>query len=223
MDSSKNHQIKQGSIIGLAILSIGIAVGGIIVWKIHPKTQIEIDGWLPLKPMPWHLGGHASRNLSIEYRVLALSFNPSVSEDRDIGPPVITEIRGKAKLLYSRPDPTLRMPLGYVFDVTIKPTDLTKVPARYKRDRPAAGTNTISRLALKNARFQVNFDFILLDKDGFVLQRFESPPADIEAGRTETIQDQTGPIISAQTAAKATRIVYDMNINKDYSLLGPNE
>jgi len=120
VDSSKDHQIREGSIIGLAILSIGIAVGGIIVWK-STKDADRSRRVVSSEAHALALGWTRQHDLSIEYRVLALSFNPSVSEDRVFGPPVITEIRGKAKFLYSRPDPTLRLPLGYVFDVTSSP------------------------------------------------------------------------------------------------------
>jgi hypothetical protein len=107
--------------------------------------------------------------------------------------------------------------------VKVKPTDLTKVPDKYKHNRPVKGNPTIQQMALVNAVYQVDFTFTLLDKDGFRLQEIKTKPVNIEAGRNNRIQSESDDFVDLGIIAKVANITYGMSILKNFSVIADDE
>jgi len=86
-------------------------------------------------------------------------------------PPTVSGLVGKGKFLNANAEPlTDKMLFGYVIEITMDPTDLRYVADKYKHEKVAEGVTTS---ALQNAVYSVSFEFDLLDKDGFVLEKLK--------------------------------------------------
>jgi hypothetical protein len=107
--------------------------------------------------------------------------------------------------------------------VKVKPTDSSKVPEKYKHNRPVKGNPNLQQMALVNAVYQVNFTFTLLDKDGFKLQEIETKAVNIEAGRNNRIQSESEDVVDLGVISKVATVTYGMSIVKNLSVIGADE
>ena len=210
------NRIKQAVAYGFAV-ALGIVIGGIGVWKLSAKPAAASQ-WFVLNPRNDKTSGEwAADKKPDKERIPVLASDEVILGDKDIGPPDVTGLKGKAKFLDTNPDPASGdLPLGYIIEVTMKPTDLTKVPDKYKHDKDLG--NGVTLPALVDARYQVNFDFVLLDKDGFELLKLESPETALMAGGTRVIQDHTKATVPRAIASKVASVQYELTIIKNNTL-----
>jgi hypothetical protein len=151
---------------------------------------------------------------------ISLSVEEFTGND-DIGPADVEDIQGKGKFVFLASDNKAHF--GYVMHVKVKPTDLSKVPDKYKHNRPVKALPNIQQMALVNAVYEVDFTFTLLDKDGFELQEIKTKPVNIEAGKNNRIQAESDDVADPGTIAKVATVTYGMSILKNLSVIGADE
>jgi hypothetical protein len=115
-----------------------------------------------------------------------------------IAPPDIKSATGRAKLV-----PDMRKPsifhLGYGIQVEMAPLDLKTVPEKYRKDQ---------------VYYEVNFEFQLLDKDGFVLTAVTGPPEELISGRLSKFQSLVGADIPEYIAASVRSVTASISVSK---------
>ena len=145
-----------------------IIILGIILYYIY-VTQPPIDKWISLTiPDKGKVGYKADAILN------------------ELQLPKITNINGEAKFLSRDKD----YYLGYKLKFDIEHLDTTKVSKEYLIDKQ----DTINGVAItfpkiKEVQYEASFVFILIDKDGFELEKIESQKEYIESGRKNEIQN----------------------------------
>jgi hypothetical protein len=199
----------------LLSLILGLTIGAAGYWRFGTTLHQSYD-WMEIGPeRARDTGGKGTLNTAV-----SLSIEEFTAND-DIGPPDVEDIEGKGKFVFLASDNKAHF--GYVMHVKVKPTDLTKVPDKYKHNRPVKGLPNTDRMALVNAIYQVDFTFTLLDQDGFKLQEIKTKPANIEAGKNSRVQAESIDIVDPGTIAKVSTVTYGMTILKDLSVIGDDE
>jgi hypothetical protein len=203
------------AVTALLSLILGLAIGAVGYWRIG-TTLHQNNDWIEIGP-----GGTGDASGKGTLRTaISLSLEEFTGND-DIGPADVEGIKGKGKFVFMASDKKAHF--GYVMHVKVKPTDLSKVPDKYKHNRPVKGQPNLQQMALVNAVYQVDFTLTLLDKDGFKLQEIKTTPVNIEAGRNNRIQSESDDVVDVGTIDKVATITYGMTILKNLSVIGPDE
>lgn len=203
------------AVIALLSLILGLAIGVASYWRFGTALHQPYD-WIDIGPKRARdTGGKGTLNTAI-----SLSTEEFVGND-DIGPADVEDINGKGKFVFMASDSKAHF--GYVIHVKVKPTDLSKVPDKYKHNRPVKGEPNLQQMALVNAVYQVDFTLTLLDNDGFKLQEIKTKPVNIEAGKNNRIQAESDDVVDPGTIAKVATITYGMTILKNLSVIGADE
>ncbi len=132
-----------------------------------------------------------------------------------IAPPDIKSATGRAKLV-----PDMRKPsifhLGYGIQVEMAPLDLKTVPEKYRKDftRVDAVGRTVTLHPSDQVYYEVNFEFQLLDKDGFVLTAVTGPPEELISGRLSKFQSLVGADIPEYIAASVRSVTASISVSK---------
>jgi hypothetical protein len=116
--------------------------------------------------------------------------------DEDQAPLRITKMDGTVKFLsvasyQGWPINTL----GYVIHVTLGQNDLPD---------------------WKNANYEVEFNFSLLNKDGFEIMKFDSIKQSVKAGSSVDLQGHTEAPIDSRIAEKTANVAYRMHVLNSY-------
>lgn len=203
--------IKSIIIIAVVIL---IMVFGFSIKQFSPGNT---EAWYSVIPNRMYLSGIDNKAKPGAGERIAFSVSPDVFNlIAEIPPPTVSGVVGKAKFLKVNSDPlTDKVLLGYVIDITMDPTDLRYVADKYKHEKVVDGVSTS---ALENAVYSVSFEFDLLDKDGFVLERLKSPTAQAQAGRATKIQDKVQSPIPADVALGTVSVSYYLTVDKNLSI-----
>ncbi len=190
-------------------LVIGIAIGGIGVWKLNqPKLS---DSWLAVSPNPTDLPTYLDSKS--DHPKVAYSISESVVQPNDSFPiPDVTAVTGKVKFIPNRVTSAPgKMALGYVMEVSIARTNWNNVSPDNGMLKMLKGT---AEANWPNAVYEVYFDFDLLDKDGFLLQKLQSPKCYVVAGEPKTAQDRIDDVIDRKVAIDTMRIEYTLRIQR---------
>jgi hypothetical protein len=207
--------VVKPAVTALLSLILGLAIGATGYWRFGTKLHQPYD-WIDIGPeRARDTGGKGTLNTAI-----SLSAEEFIGDD-DIGPADVEDIKGKGKFVFVASDEKAHF--GYLMHIKVKPTDLTKVPDKYKHNRPVKGEPNIQQMALVNAVYQVDFTFTLLDKDGFKLQEIKTKPVNIEAGKNNRVQAESDEVVDHGTIAKVATITYGMTILKNFSVIGADK
>lgn len=143
-----------------------------------------------------------------------LAMSTDVAFKSDIELPKITSIAGKAKFL---PANDGKGKLGYIVHVTVQSLDLTKVPAKYLKNKPVKVDGVeATRPAIKQVVYEANLELALKDKDGFTLQKLKGPAELVESEASNVLQNTvTAPtprtLISRTTEVSARLVLQRCN------------
>jgi hypothetical protein len=203
------------AVTALLSLILGLAIGAVGYWRFGTTLHQPYD-WIDISPERTRdTGGKGTLRTAA-----SLSLEEFAGND-DIGPADVEDIKGKGKFVFLASDNKAHF--GYVMHVKVKPTDLSKVPDKYKHNRPVKSNPKIQQMALVNAVYQGDFTFTLLDKDGFKHQEIKAKPVNIEAGKNNRIQSESDDVVDFGTIAKVATVTYGMTILKNLSVIGDDE
>lgn len=125
--------------------------------------------------------------------------------------PEITNLKGDAKFV-SRSNGYF---IGYKIHFDIAHLDTTKVPKKYLIDKPDTINGIASTaLGLKEVTYQASFEFTLMDKDGFELDKIQSGKEYIESGKKNEIQNMVEKSIPLKTIQLTKSIKLQLSIDK---------
>lgn len=179
--------------IAIVVLVTAIIVAGVILYN-RFANQPPVDKWITLTiPDKGDVG----------YETEAF-FN-------EVPLPDLTNLKGDVKFV-SRSNGYF---IGYKIHFDIAHLDTTKVPKKYLLDKPATinGVATTA-LGLKEVTYQASFEFTLMDKDGFELDKIQSGKEYIESGKKNEIQNMVEKAIPLKTIQLTKSIKLQLSIDK---------
>ena len=175
-------------------ITLTVLIAASILFYVQVINKPRLDTWISLTiPEKGEVG----------YETVAL-FN-------DIPLPDISKINGDAKFV-SRSNGYF---IGYKIDFDIAHLDTTKVPKKYLIDKPDTvnGVATTA-LGLKEVTYEISFEFTLLDKDGFELDKIKSGKEYAESGKKNEIQNMIEKSIPLKTIELTKSIKLVLSIDK---------
>lgn len=134
----------------------------------------------------------------------------------DIALPEVKVISGTAKYASDASGASSTVRLGYKIAVDVAALDLSKVPEKYKKEKPVdiGGGNKFTVLPIDQVTYEVRFDFTLKDKDGFPLLELQSEPQSIASGKTNTFQSLAPATVPVGIASRTSAILIAMTVTK---------
>jgi hypothetical protein len=133
----------------------------------------------------------------------------------DIALPEVTNLTGKVKFLEGIKGVNNSTNLGYLVEINVAPLDLSKVPQKYKEEKKEIinGEETI-KLPIDQVVYEINFQFMLRDSDGFILKEIESKTHPISSGELNRIQEVAPESIAATIANRTRSVSFNMTVRK---------
>ncbi len=131
----------------------------------------------------------------------------------DIPLPKVTDIKGRAKLLqHDKTD----YAIGYKIDVIIDSLKSEDIPEKYTQTRSIETglKDDIEVLPLKEVLYEAFFEFTLLDKDGFEIEKIKSSSHHISSGKINELKSKTDYLITPNKASLIGDIKLDITITK---------
>jgi len=150
-----------------------------------------------------------------EGKKISLPF--SVEELRsDLPIPDIKRISGEAKFIKEDHATNDFVRLGYKILIDAAAVDLSKVPEKYRKEKPVdiGGGVTITQLPIVSVTHEIRFTFILKDKDGFELLKSKGEPEDLESGKANMYQRILSDRVSSSIARRTSKIVFGISVEK---------
>jgi hypothetical protein len=142
-----------------------------------------------------------------------ISYSTEAILKSDIPLPDIKHFGGKTKFVPHLGAKTYR--LGYVIDLSLASLDLTKVPAKYLKDKPVAIDGvSITQLGIRQVSYEIRLNFTLRDKDGFTLLEIQSDPHTIESGKKNEFQSLARTPVPSEVAARVASIFVHLGVEK---------
>jgi hypothetical protein len=193
-------------VFALVCMGVGGAVVALIFRDTIPSEWYQLAA---AQKMPTVKQGSVVENTAVP-----TSYEAPVFDDSDL--PVLERISasGRAKFI-SRGYEDSFASIGYVMDVATKPLDKKYVPDKYKHieDMKSSG-GRLQVLSIEEAVYEVNFEFNLLDSDGFVLMRVVSTDHNISSGTSVRVRAETEKLIPARVALLTKKICYGISVKK---------
>lgn len=143
-----------------------------------------------------------------------IGFSTETLFKSDIALPDIKAISGTAKYAGDGLGASSTFRLGYKIAVEVAPLDLSKVPEKYKKEKPVGHGKKFTLLPIDQVTYEVRFDFRLKDKDGFVLLELRSEAQSIESGKTNTFQGFAPTTVPVGIASRTSAILLSMTLTK---------
>lgn len=192
------------------ILGLLVGVAGAVLF-FAPRFPSQ---WFSLVTTATDHGVPSGNSLNVGAR-LSVSYSDATITESDIPALDVTALSGKAKFLSDLSASSASAPLGYVVTISTKPLDTSKLPDKYKKRKIIpTKAGPLTALPLEQATYEIHFVFRLLDRDGFQLLSVDSPKHNVESGKTNQIQAQTGSAIPTYTAAHTAKIALHMAVDK---------
>lgn len=186
--------------VGAVLITLGTQFKGIrqnLSQILRPRVSSD---WRPLVDH--------SKGKNIEY-------SEDVALKSDLPVPAVKKLTGEAKFINDGQPPGSFVRLGYKIVITVAPLDLTKVPAKYLKEKPVdIDGATITQLPIKQVTYEARFHFTLKDKDGFKLMAVWSKPEYFESGKTNTFQRLVNQPVSNAIARRTAAISFGMMVEK---------
>jgi len=135
--------------------------------------------------------------------------------DSEICLPDIKSIRAKVKFICPPNAKPNLAAIGYVVSVEVDKLDKDKIPKKYLNEREEkykAGTFIIQ--PLEEVIYDVHFEFVLVDKDGFQLAELRGPKHSLTSGKTNEFQDITQGHVSIEAAKRTVDVTPRMVVEK---------
>ena len=213
-----SHNVKVVPLCGLrgrietmkqTLLVMGALLIGICIGVVGPNlfTHHVDTSWKALLTEPQHFGvGYAAD----------VAFS-------DIPTPDINSFTGRAKFLEAV-GPRQQTQFGYVININMGALDLARVPQRYKESKKEMINGyEVTAEPIKQASYEIQFEFVLIDADGFVLKTLhgESLPA-LMSGTENLFQAMAAESVDYATAVKVHEIWVHPSLTKCYSCLPAN-
>jgi hypothetical protein len=129
----------------------------------------------------------------------------------DIPLPEIKNINGNAKFI-NRNNGYF---IGYKINFDIAHLDTTKINAKYLRNKPEVvnGINTTA-LGIKEVTYDISFEFTLIDKDGFEIEKIKSATETVQSGEKNEFQNTIEKPVSLKTIESTKSIKLILSIDK---------
>lgn len=186
-------------IIAAAILG---AFGGYLYQKYDAQKLPDV--WIDIPNIP--TSGVDSR---VSYSTAEALFGA------DIPLPDFKSFSAKVKFTKPRMKQNLGAVLGYIVSVDVENLDSSKIPEKYRKERKRqfrAGTFTLQ--PLEEVIYEVHFEFILIDKDGFELAKLESPKHYLYSGKNNIFQELVLKQIPVDIAKRTKKVKPRILIDK---------
>jgi len=132
--------------------------------------------------------------------------------ESDIQIPEIKALSGKVKFLDSIENGSDELVLGYIVSVDIDSLDLEAVPAKYKQE--IQWDNGWTTEPIKEVTYQVRFEFILKDSDGFFLSTVSGSDQFVTSGKINMIQGKVVDEVSLSLSKRVSEITFTMQFLK---------
>ncbi len=155
------------------------------------------------------------KELSIDHNGKGYGFTSDALFNSDIPLPEIKKLSGKSKFIKATDASANELTFGYIISVDIDKLNLQKLPEKYKveqKEQYKAGEFTIP--PIKEAVFEIYFEFIFKDKDGFEILKLNSPHHNLFTGKINSFQDTAKQTISSTIADRVAEIAMNMTIEK---------
>lgn len=155
----------------IIVTTLIILITGSIFIYVQLKNKLPLDTWINLTiPKEGKIGG------------------TTIGFFNDISLPDINNIKGDAKFLKRNNS----YHLGYKINFDIAHLDTTKIPSKYLQDKDQVfnGT-TVTALGIREVSYDISFEFTLIDKDGFEIEKIKSPTEIVKSGKKNEFQNMT--------------------------------
>lgn len=188
-------------IVGALALGIGIGAVGPHLWFHHLDTS-----WRSLQT--------DSNNFGISYATSTIFSDLPMAD--------IKSVSGKAKFIEDVGSGGTTE-FGYIINVNMAPLDMSKVPQRYKMEKKTLVEGLETTTApTDRAYYEIQFDFYLKDKDGFILKTLHSQGLpSLVSGTDNLFQAKVGERVDYKTAAETRDILVRPSIVKCHTCEPP--
>ena len=176
-------------------------------------------GWIAASVVPEFLAPRVKSDWFEMTRAAALkgiTYSLEAFAKADIPLPEINEVSGTGKFVTNGSGRSSSIHFGYKTSVKIAPLDVSKIPAKYRKEKSVdiGRGKTITQLPVDQVSYEAKFDFVLKDKDGFTLLELPSAVHTIESGKVNTFQALAPDAVPIGIASRVTQVVLDMTIMK---------
>jgi hypothetical protein len=169
------------TILIVAIVSFVLGAGCMYLLKRQPKPPTT-DGWITVTVTDFPLG------FSLDFPI------------SDVTTPKATGLTGKVKFL-TRDNGTQ---LGYILKIPVEPRPTKSLPAKDQQEEKLPSGFTYG--PPDELHLEGQFDFVLKDADGFVLQKISAPEQNLAAGSDNEKQGTADGVIPPSVVERTKQV-----------------